>query len=297
MSSPEKPRVLIVDDEVPLRTVYEQRLARKGYPVRGVSSAEEAVKVLQAEAFDVALVDIRMQGMDGLSFLETVKKWEASPEVIMITGHGSIDSAIKAMKLGAYHYLTKPCKLPELEATIDKAAEKACIVQENVLLKEELTRKDVHGEIIYRSGVMKRLMDDVAKVARTDSPVIIEGESGVGKELIAFAIHRLSARKDRSCIAINCSNLQENLLESELFGHEEGAFSGAVHQKRGLIELAHQGTLFVDEVGEMKLGAQAKLLRALENGTFRRLGGNRELRVDARIVAATNRNLQEEVAD
>jgi DNA-binding NtrC family response regulator len=289
-------RVLIVDDEVPLRIVYQQRLLRKGFDVKGVSSGEEALKLLESETFDVALVDIRMQGMDGIAFLEAVKRSETSPEVIMITGHGSIDSAIHAMKLGAYHYLTKPCKLPELEATIEKAYEKGKIVQENTRLKDELSVKDTHGDIVFGSQAMKRLMDDVAKVARTDSAVIIEGESGVGKELIAYAVHRQSPRREHSYIAINCSNLQENLVESELFGHEEGAFSGAVRQKRGLIEIAHGGTLFIDEVGEMNLPSQAKLLRVLENGTFRRVGGNRELRADVRVVAATNRSLAEEVS-
>lgn len=290
-------RVLILEDEDQLRMVYQHRLVRKGYHVKGVSSAEEALKLIEQESFDVALVDIRMEGMDGLTFLDRVKSQDASPEVIMITGYGSIDSAIKAMKSGAYDYLTKPCKLPELEIVVQRAYEKALIERENARLREELSIKDPSEDMIYQSRVMISLMGQIGKVAAADSSVIIEGESGVGKEIVARTIHRNSPRCSQAFIAINCSNLQENLLESELFGHEQGAFSGATKKKRGLIELASYGTLFVDEVTEMKPNVQAKLLRILENHCFRRVGGNREIRVDIRIIAATNKSLPDRVAD
>ena len=215
----------------------------------------------------------------------------------MITGYGSIDSAIRAMKLGAYDYLTKPCKLPELEITVQKAYEKVVIERENARLKEELSIKDSTDEIVYQSSVMNSLMLKLAKVAITDSSIIVEGESGVGKEIVARTIHKNSHRCSHTFIAINCSNLHENLLESELFGYEQGAFSGALRNKRGLIELANCGTLFVDEVGEMKPSVQAKLLRVLENHSFRHVGGNREIQVDIRIIAATNKNLAARVAE
>jgi DNA-binding NtrC family response regulator len=292
--SPQK-NVLIVDDEDSLREVYVQRLRRKGYAVKGASSAEDALKILRDEVFDVALVDIRMNGMSGLDLLKKVKARESSPEVIVITGYGSIDSAIEAMKLGAYHYLTKPCKLPALELTVQKACEKHEVERENERLREELKIKDAAPAIIFRSQAMVELMEQVERVAQANSSVVLEGESGVGKELIARAIHTYSPRRDHAFIAVNCSNLQENLLESELFGHEKGAFSGAMKQKRGLIELAERGTLFIDEVVEMKRDIQSKLLRLMENGSFRRVGGEVERFADVRFVAASNRSLADEV--
>jgi len=192
--------------------------------------------------------------------------------------------------------LTKPCQLSELEILVAKACEKHAIQQQNILLKEELRAKDAYDDIIYRSAKMKHLMQDLKKVARTDSSVIIEGESGTGKELKANAIHKLSPRKDGSFIVVNCANLSETLLENELFGHEKGAYTGASHEKRGLVELADRGTLFIDEIGELHPQGQAKLLRILEKKIFRRVGGNDELQADIRVVAATNRNLAEEVA-
>ncbi len=287
--------VLIVDDEDSLREVYGQRLRRKGYSVQGASSGEAALEILRNQRFDVALVDIRMNGMSGLDLLREIKSRESSPEVIVITGYGSIDSAIEAMKRGAYHYLTKPCKLPELELTVQKAHEKHAVERENERLKEELKIKDVSPAIVFRSQAMLELMEKVEKVAQADSSIVLEGESGVGKNLVARAIHTHSPRRDHAFIAVNCSNLQENLLESELFGHEKGAFSGAVKRKRGLIELAEHGTLFIDEVVEMKRDIQSKLLRVMENGSFRRVGGEVELFADVRFVAASNRRLSDEV--
>ena len=287
---------MIVEDEEPLRILYEKRLRRKGFFVRSYPQAEPALKQLEKERFHVALVDIRMPGMNGIEFLKTVKKEHTDLEIIMLTAFGSIESAVKAMKLGAYDYLTKPCHLPELEILVTKAYEKSSLLQQNTRLKEELRSRDNYDSLIYGSTQMKKLMSDVEKVAQSDSPVVIEGESGTGKELIANTIHKLSPRHQGAFVAVNCANLQENLVENELFGHEKGAYTGALQTKRGLIELAHEGTLFIDEVGEMHPSAQAKLLRVLETNRFRRVGGNKERVSDARIIAATNENLSDAVS-
>ena len=289
-------KVLIVDDESPLRELYTRRLRRKGYAVKGVPSAEEGLAVLESEIFHVALVDIKMPGMNGIEFLDLVQKRYPMLVVIMMTAYGSIESAVSAMKLGAYDYLTKPCSLPELELIVEKGIEKSKLQNENLLLKQELKSKDPYDRLIYASPAMEKIMDDVGKVAPTGSPVIIEGESGTGKELVANSIHKKSRCKEGSFITINCANLQEHLLENDLFGHEKGAYTGADSQKRGLVELADRGTLFIDEIGEMPGPAQAKLLRVLESGTFRRVGGNNEIKANVRIIAATNRNLAEEIA-
>ncbi len=289
-------KVLIVDDESPLRELYTRRLRRKGYAVKGVPSAETGLSVLESEIFHVALVDIKMPGMNGIEFLELVQKRYPMLVVIMMTAYGSIESAVSAMKLGAYDYLTKPCSLPELELIVEKGIEKSRLQNENLLLKQELRSKDPYDRLVFASASMEKIMNDVAKVAPTNSPVVIEGESGTGKELVANSIHKQSHCREGSFIAINCANLQEHLLENDLFGHEKGAYTGAENQKRGLVELADQGTLFIDEIGEMPKPAQSKLLRVLENGTFRRIGGNNEIKAKVRIIAATNRNLEEEVA-
>ena len=296
MKNDTKKKVLIIEDEEPLRILYEKRLRRKGCYVCSHPRAETALKQLETETFHVALVDIRMPGMNGIEFLKRAKKDFADLEIIMLTAFGSIESAVEAMKLGAYDYLTKPCHLPELEILVEKAHEKCALQQQNTRLKEELRSKDMRDELIYNTPQMKKLMADVKKVARSDSPVVIEGESGTGKELVAKTLHQMSPRKHGAFVAINCANLQENLVENELFGHEKGAYTGALQTKRGLIELAHQGTLFIDEVGEMHPSAQAKLLRVLETNRFRRVGGNKELFSDARILAASNENLADAVA-
>jgi two-component system, NtrC family, response regulator AtoC len=292
-----KKRLLILEDEAPLRVLYEKRLRRKGYEVTSFPTAEKALKVMGTETFNVALVDICMPGMSGLDFLQLAKKEYPELEIIMLTAFGSIESAVQAMKHGAYDYVTKPCHLPELEMLVEKAFEKNSLRQENALLKEELRSKEIYDALIYGSSKMKKIMSDVEKVAQSDSPVIIQGESGTGKELIAHTIHKLSARANGSFIAINCANLQENLFENELFGHEKGAYTGAIQQKLGLIELAHMGTLFIDEIGEMHPSAQAKLLRVLETKRFRRVGGTKELVSNVRVVAATNENLKAAISE
>jgi two-component system, NtrC family, response regulator AtoC len=296
MTGLQRKKVLIVEDEEPLRELYQRRLNRKDYYTKGAASAEEAWDILEKEDFHVALVDIKLPGLSGIDFLESIKKNQHYPEIIMLTAHGSIESAVRAMKLGAYDYLTKPCHLPELEIIVEKAFEKHSIQYENILLKEELKTKDAYDSLVYQSPSMNQLLENVKKIARTDSPVLLEGESGTGKELIANTIHKLSPRKIASFIVVNCANLQENLVENELFGHEKGAYTGADQKRRGLIELAQGGTLFIDEVAEMHLSVQAKLLRVLENKCYRRVGGDQEIHADVRIIAATNQNLTLEIS-
>ncbi len=287
-------RILIVEDEEPLRRLLVKRLSRRGDVVDGFETAEDASGRLRTTSYDVALVDIRLPGMDGIDLLKKIKE-EGETEVIILTGHGTIDTAISAMKLGAYDYLTKPCKLSELELVVQKAYEKKKLKDGYSDLKEELKRRDRYGEVIGRSRAVSQVMDLIKRISQTSSTVLVQGETGTGKELIAHEIHRRSLRRDTPFIVIHCAALPETLQESELFGYEKGAFTGAGKQKRGLVELADKGTLFIDEVGEIQPQLQVKLLRFIESGEFRRLGGEREHQIDARIIAATNRDLLTEV--
>jgi len=288
-------RILVVDDEQDLLFLLVQRLKRKNYNVTGVLSAEDAIKEMSETSFDIGIFDIKMPGMDGLELLKEAKKQNQQMEVIMLTGHGTIETAIEAMKLGAYDYLTKPYNLAELDIVIQKALEKKQLHEENERLKEALQIEGAQFEIVGQHPKLKTLLDITKRIAATDMPVLIEGESGTGKELIAKAVHAWSGRANQPFIAINSGALMENLLESELFGHAKGAFTGAVTEKKGLVEMANKGTLFLDEIGEMPLSLQVKLLRFIENGEFRRVGDNQLRKVDVRLVAATNRNLEEEV--
>jgi two-component system response regulator AtoC len=293
----ETKRILVVEDEEPLRRLFQKRISRKGGLVDSFGSAEEAVSALGKVPYDVAVVDIRLPGMDGIELLRRIKQRSTSTEVIIITGHGTIDSAISAMKLGAYDYLTKPCKLVELELVIQKAYEKKTLQDTNLNLREELRNKSNYGDVIGRSRKIMEVMNLADKVARSHSTILIEGETGTGKELIAHAIHNRSLRRDNSFIVIHCAALPESLQESELFGYEKGAFTGAVKLKRGLVELSNRGTLLIDEVGEMTPSMQTKLLRFLETSRFRHLGGEQELQIDVRVMAATNRDLLKDVKD
>ncbi len=288
-------RIMVVDDEAPFRKLLERRLSKDGNSVEGFESSKSALSAAEQKHFDVALVDIKMPGMDGIELLRRFKEIHPSMEVVIITGQGTIDSAIAAMKLGAYDYLTKPCKLSELDLIVQKAFEKSTLQQQNVLLQDQLRMRNPYGEIIGKSRMIRDVVSLIQKVAPASSPVLIEGESGTGKELVANIIHKKSKRSEGPFIVINCSALQENLLENELFGHEKGAFTGASSLKHGLFELADRGTFFIDEISEMNPSIQAKLLRVIELGEFRRVGGNRQIRVDVRILAATNRKLEEEV--
>ena len=287
-------RILIVEDETAFCRLLNKRLTRKGSLVDAFGSAEEAQAVLEKKSYDVALVDIKLPGIDGIDLLPKIKE-KHDTEVIIITGHGTIDSAIAAMKLGAYDYLTKPCKLSELDILVQKAYEKKRLQETNSNLIDELRLRKDFKEIIGQSSKMLELKRLINKISKSNSTVLIDGKTGTGKELVAHAIHSGSFRRDSPFIAIHCASLPDTLQESELFGYEKGAFTGATKQKKGLVELANRGTLFIDEVGEIKPSLQVKLLRFLETSRFRRLGGELELQIDIRVITATNRDLSEEV--
>jgi len=290
-------RILIAEDEANLRMVLQKELERLGYRVQAAPDGDAALRKLEESNVDVLLCDINMPKVDGMEVLRRVHERPNPPEVIMLTGQATVETAVEAMKLGAYDYLTKPYSITELDVRVKQAAEKRRLRVDNLRLREQLARQSGLPEIVSVSAAMTEAVRLVERVAPSDASVLITGESGTGKELIAHAIHRLSTRADGSFIDINCAAFQESLLESELFGYEAGAFSGAKGRKLGLIELADGGTLFLDEVTELPAQLQAKLLRAIETRTFFRVGGVRKVEVNVRIVAATNRNLDSVVAN
>lgn len=290
-------KIIIVEDEANLRLVMQKELQRLGYDVQAAPDGEAALKLLEEANVDVILSDINMPRMDGLELLKRVRERANPPEMIMLTGFATVDTAVSALKAGAYDYLSKPYRLGELDALVGQAAEKKRLRVENARLRQQLARTNYAANIIGESSAMREALRLVERVAPSDASVLITGESGTGKELIAQAIHRASRRADNSFIDINCAAVQETLLESELFGYEAGAFSGAKARKLGLFELADGGTLFLDEVTEMPAALQSKLLRAIETRTFYRVGGVRKVQVDVRIVAATNRDLNRIVSD
>ena len=292
-------KLLVVDDERNLRLVVQKEMARQGHEVETAENGEAAWELLEGQDFDVVLCDINMPKLDGMGLLQrTRERSQNPPEVIMLTGRATVESAIQAMKLGAYDYLTKPYRIGELSALVTAAAEKQQLKVDNQRLRAQIARTNQSlPEIVAESRQMKEALRLVQRVAPSDASVMITGESGVGKELIAQAIHRLSRRSDKPFIDLNCAALQDTLLESELFGHEAGAFSGARVRKLGLFEIADGGTIFLDEVMEMPLALQSKLLRALETRSFFRVGGVKKVEVDVRLVAATNRNKEQSIAD
>ncbi|MEO5509488.1 MAG: sigma-54 dependent transcriptional regulator, partial [Longimicrobiales bacterium] len=289
-------KVLIAEDEAHLGTILETFLNAKGYHVTTVRDGRAALHALRTDSFDVALLDIVMPEMDGLEVLRHVREESTPPEVIIITGNGTIETAISAIRLGAYDYLSKPYRMAEIDVLVRRAWEKRQLAKENVQLRTRLSHVEGFPEMITQYAPMNAVMTLIDRVARSDSPVMITGESGTGKELVANALHRLSER-DGPLIDINCAAIAENLMESELFGHERGAFTGALTRKTGLFELASGGSLFMDEIGELDPKLQGKLLRALELGTFFRVGGTQKVEVHVRIIAATNRDLQKAVND
>jgi len=290
-------RILVAEDEANLRLVIQKELARLGHDVRAVGDGEAALKLLEESNVDVLLTDISMPRMDGMELLRRVHQRPNPPEVIMLTGHATVESAIEAMKLGAYDYLSKPYRLAELDALVNQAAEKRRLRVDNARLRTLVERQTSTPEIVYVSDAMREVLRLVDRVAPSDASVLITGESGTGKELIAHAIHRLSHRAEGSFIDLNCAAFQESLLESELFGYEAGAFSGAKGRKLGLWELADNGTIFLDEVTELPPQLQSKLLRAIETNSFYRVGAVRKVQVNVRVVAATNRDVNEVVGD
>jgi DNA-binding NtrC family response regulator len=289
-------KILVVDDEKLTLKNLKYILTKEGYEVKAVDNGMSALNLLKNEEFDLVITDLKMNMVSGLDILEKCKEWYPDTEVIMITAYGSIDSAIQAMKLGAYHYITKPFRLDELKILVKEALEKVRIKKENKRLKEELERlKGTVVHIITQNPEMKKILELAEKVAPTDCPVLILGETGTGKELLARYIHQHSRRKDKVFLAINCGAFTEELLANELFGHEKGAYTGAVSTKKGLLEVASGGTLFLDEITEMSPTMQVKFLRVLQEKEFIRLGGTEPIKVDVRIIAATNRDIKKEI--
>ncbi len=291
MSQQPRIKILIAEDEEHLGNILSHFLTGRGYQVTTVRDGRAALQSIRGESYDVALLDIVMPEMDGLEVLRHVREEPSPPEVIIITGNGTIETAITAMKLGAYDYLSKPYRMAEIDVLVHRAWEKRQLSRENELLQTRLARVDAMPEILTQYAPMQAVLALVERVARSESPVLVTGESGTGKELIARAIHRIS-QKPGTLVDINCAAISDNLLESELFGHERGAFTGALTRKTGLFELASGGTLFMDEIGELDPKLQGKLLRALETGTFFRVGGTQKVEVNVRIVAATNKDLE-----
>ncbi len=287
-----KNRILVVDDEQLIRWSLEQNLTKQGYDVITAASGEDALRLVQQEAPDLILLDIQLPGMNGLEVLEKVKQIDEEIIVIMITALGVLETAVKAMRLGAHDYINKPFNLDELAIVIKKAFETGDLKREVAHLRSEQTSKYGLENIIGVSKHIENVKTMIRKIAQSDaSTVLIQGESGTGKELVAKAIHYESARADKPFVAINCAAVPETLLESELMGHERGSFTDAKSQKKGLFEIADGGTIFLDEIGDMELGMQAKLLRVLEERRFRRIGGTRDIAIDVRIVSATNKDL------
>jgi DNA-binding NtrC family response regulator len=291
---PGRLRLFIVDDDEALRQTLAGRFQRQGMTVTTASTVAEALNLAKSRSFDVALLDLHLPDGNGVDLLGQLKASQPEIEALMLTGHGSVETAIQAMKLGAYDYLTKPFHLPELEIHIQKAFDKVRLARRERQWVEQIRYESPRYRLVGSGPSMQRVVQLIEKVAPTDATVLIRGASGTGKELVARAVHYNSPRRDRPLVTINCAALQETLLESELFGHEKGAFTGAIAAKTGLIEVAEGGTLFIDEIAEMAPGLQAKLLRVLENGHYRRVGGTVETHADVRVLAATNKDLEEE---
>jgi Nif-specific regulatory protein len=289
-------RILIADDHDSLRRGLARVLAESGHDVEEASNGNFAIEKLHEGGFDVVVSDLKMGGADGLDVLRTTKALHPTTAVILMTAFGSVHTAVEAMRIGAFDYVPKPFEIEEMEVKIEKAIEHRRLQHEIDYLRH--TQQDIYefDRIVGSSGALKRVLDIVRKVARSNTTVLIRGETGTGKELIAGAIHHNSLRAARNFVKVNCAALQENLLESELFGHEKGAFTGADKQRIGRFEQSDGGTLFLDEVGDMSANTQAKILRVLQEHEFERLGGTRTIRVDVRLIAATNRNLAAMVA-
>ncbi len=284
--------ILLVDDEAGQREVLAGYLKKKRHTVLEASSAREALERVQREIVDIVFTDLKMPDKSGFELLKEIRALNPEITVVMMTAFGTIEGAVAAMREGAYDYLTKPIDLEELDLLIQRIGERRRLLSENQLLKQQLAEKFKFTGIISQSAAMEEVLNVAGRVAESKATALIRGESGTGKELIAKAIHFSSPRKDKPFIAVNCAALTESLLESELFGHEKGAFTGAVRQKKGRFELADGGTLFIDEVGDIPPAIQVKLLRVIQEQTFERVGGTETIRVDVRIVAATNRDLE-----
>ncbi len=287
--------ILIIDDEENMRHLLKTILVKEGYEVAGAADGQEAINLLEEQQFDVILCDIKMPNVDGIQFLKSLQGRNISSTIITMSAYGTIDLAVETMQLGAYDYISKPFKPAEILLTLKKADERERLRKENLLLRQEVLRKYYFDNIIGNSSQMLRIFEMIKKIASHKNPVLITGESGTGKELIAKAIHYNGPRSDKTFQAINCGAIPDNLLESELFGHKRGAFTGAVYDRRGLFEEADEGTILLDEIGELPLALQVKLLRVLQEGEIRRVGEERSRFINVLVIAATARDLAQEV--
>ncbi len=288
------PNILIIDDERSIRNVLKDILANEGFTVEEATDGEEGLQKFQSGNFDVILCDIKMPRIDGIEFLQKVMATATEVPVIMISGHGNIETAVDAVKKGAFDYIAKPPDLNRLLITIRNALDKTVLVKETKILKRKVSRVQ---EMIGESEAIRKIKDTITKVAPTEARVLVTGENGSGKELVARWLHEKSNRANAPIIEVNCAAIPGELIESELFGHEKGSFTSAVKQRIGKFEQANGGTLFLDEIGDMSLSAQAKVLRALQEGKITRVGGEKEISVDVRVIAATNKDLLNEVAE
>lgn len=283
--------ILVVDDEADMASLLRNYLTREGYEVATAPSAEVALQVLEETPIDVMLTDLRMRGMDGIELVHEVHTAHPETPIVLMTAFGSIDTAVEAIKAGAYHFVTKPVKLPEIGSLIRTALHERDLQRENQQLRQEVEDRYAFGQLLGKSAMMQRLFHQLERLATINSTVLIQGESGTGKELVARALHYHSPRRRHPFVPVNCAALPEGLLESELFGHTKGAFTGAQMARRGLLVEASKGTLFLDEIGDLPLGMQAKLLRVLEQRQIRPVGSDREVPIDVRVLAATHQDL------
>ncbi len=294
-SPPKDTRILVVDDEAAQCRLLAETLQREGYPAQAVTDPQEALALLKRDHFDIIITDQRMPTMSGIDCIQAARRIDPDITAIIVTAYATIETAVKAMKLGAFDFLTKPIDVEHLLVLLSKAEEQRQLIRENRLLREQIQERQALPGIIGQSPAMQEVFSIIQRVAPTTATVLIRGESGTGKELIAKALHFHSPRRDRPFIAVHCAALPETLLESELFGHEKGAFTGAVRARDGKFQAAHGGTLFLDEIGELSPSVQVKLLRFLQERTFERVGSNRSQQVDVRLVAATHRDLEQAI--
>ncbi len=291
-----KGKILIVEDEKSMREVLKILLEGENYLVTPAADGLEGISYIDKDIFDLVITDIKMPRIDGFELLRKTKEISPDTLVIMITAFGTTESAIEAMKLGAYDYINKPFKIDEIRLIVKKAIEKKRLREELSLLREKVKTSYAFENIIGKSPKMQELFTVIPRIAQSNSNVLITGESGSGKELVATALHNLSHRREKNFVTINCAAFPEGLLESELFGHMKGSFTGAIYNKQGLFEMADGGSVLLDEIGEMPMNLQAKLLRVIEGGTFRRVGGTNDIKVDIRVISATNKDIKEEIA-
>jgi len=287
--------ILLVDDKSSMRKVLRQTLEGEGNTILEAEDGEKALEMIKAKHVDLIISDIKMPKLDGMSLLKMIKELDNEIVVIIMTAYATIETAVEAMKLGAYDYITKPFSTEQVKITVDKAIERQKLVYENKYLREKLNDQYNYKRIIGNSSKMQPVYELIEKVAPTDTAVLIRGESGTGKELVAHAVHFNSRRKDKPFIKVNCAVLSEGVLESELFGHEKGSFTGAAGKRIGRFELANGGSIFLDEIGDINLVTQVKLLRVLQEKEFERVGGTEVIRADVRVIAATNKNLEEAI--